>query len=141
MAFEINTSIRIEATPSQIWTVFSDFSNYKEWNQFIHSIEGEIVEGQRFKATVGNMNFKPTVLTYEPNKKFEWIGRLLLPGIFDGRHVFELMDNGDGSTTFVQKEYFNGILVPVFRKKLDTEVRGEFEKMNAALKHRVESMK
>ena len=46
------------------------------------------------------MTFKPKVLTYQVNKEFSWIGHLLFTGLFDGKHKFELIDNGNGTTIF-----------------------------------------
>ncbi|SUJ29940.1 Uncharacterised protein [Sphingobacterium spiritivorum] len=85
------------------------------------------------------MIFKPKVLVYEKNKKLSWTGRLLLPGIFDGEHTFELIDNGDGTTTFVQSEIFKGLLVPLFQKTLDNNTRRGFEQMNLKLKEMCEN--
>ena len=85
------------------------------------------------------MIFKPKVLVYEENKKLSWIGRLLIPGLFDGEHTFELIDNGDGTTTFVQSEIFKGLLVPLFQKTLDNNTRRGFEQMNLKLKEMCEN--
>ena len=72
------------------------------------------------------------------NKEFKWIGKLLFKGLFDGEHRFQLMDNSDGTTTFIQSEKFSGLLVRLFAKKLDRETKGDFVAMNEALKKRVE---
>ena len=84
------------------------------------------------------MTFKPTVLVADVNKEFRWLGHLMFPGIFDGEHIFELYENTDGTTTFVQREEFKGILVPLFSKMLDTKTVAGFEAMNKRLKQRVE---
>jgi len=36
------------------------------------------------------MTFRPTILKAEPERELRWLGRLLLPGLFDGEHVFEI---------------------------------------------------
>ncbi len=66
----------------------------------------------------------------------EWFGKLLFGGLFDGRHRFELVPEG-GSTRLVQSEQFSGMLVPLV-KKLLAETEREFERLNLALKKRVE---
>lgn len=66
------------------------------------------------------------------------MGHLIIPGLFDGEHIFELIDNGDGTTTFVQRELFGGILIPFFKKMLDVNTKQGFELMNKALKEQVE---
>ncbi len=34
--------------------------------------------------------FKPRVTQAIPNQKLEWLGHLLVPGLFDGRHFLSL---------------------------------------------------
>lgn len=139
MAFQISTSIAISAPREKVWAVFSDFAAYPKWNPFIRSITGEVALHKKFKAEIGTMKFSPKVLVLEANSELTWIGRLLFPGIFDGKHTFLLLENEDGGTTFIQKEEFKGILVPFFKKKLSTEIVASFEEMNRKLKEIVEN--
>ena len=75
----------------------------------------------------------------EPDRELRWLGRLFVPGIFDGEHFFELAPLEEGrSTRFTQGERFKGILVPFLRRSLDNGTRKGFEAMNQALKDRVE---
>ncbi len=64
---------------------------------------------------------------------------LIFPGLFDGEHKFELIDNGDGTTLFRQSEKFGGILVPFFNKMLDVNTVNGFNQMNQKLKELAES--
>jgi hypothetical protein len=86
-----------------------------------------------------NMTFKPTVLAFDHNKEFRWIGKLLFKGVFDGEHKFELIENGNGTTIFNHSETFKGILVGLFKKQLEYNIRKGFELMNENLKKCVES--
>lgn len=139
MVTSIHTTIDINATPNQVWEILTDFDQYSEWNPFIKKIEGDIAVGNRFKAEIGTMKFKPVVLAFEKGKVFEWLGHVLIPGVFfDGQHKFELVDNQDGTTTLNHSEKFKGILVHLMKKKLMTETRADFEALNHALKARVE---
>jgi hypothetical protein len=83
------------------------------------------------------MQFKPTILKYEKNRELRWIGKLFFKGLFDGEHYFVLSDNKDGTTTFLQGETFNGVLVPVFKSALNNTKTG-FNLMNEALKFEAE---
>lgn len=141
MATKIQTTIDIQASPAQVWEVLINTQEYPAWNPFITSIEGELAIGNRIKATIGKMNFTPTILAYEQNKKLEWLGHLLLPKLFfDGKHSFTLTANPDGTTTLIHSEVFTGLLVPLFKKQLMTETKAGFEAMNQALKARVEEV-
>lgn len=140
MAKEITTSIIINASPEEVWNVFTDFENFPEWNPFIHSLEGDVNTGNRIKVKLvlpesKPMTFKPEVLEFEKNRKLVWLGHLLFKGIFDGKHQFELKDNGDGTTLFIQSERFSGILKGMLNLE---KTKHGFESMNEKLKEKVE---
>ena len=84
------------------------------------------------------ITFKPRVLTFDVNTDFRWLGHLLFPGLFDGEHRFQLIDNGNGTTTFIQSEKFRGILIPLFAKMLNTNTKNGFVAMNEKLKQLAE---
>ncbi len=143
MAKQIKTEILIHSTPETIWNILTDFKKYPEWNPFITSIEGKAEVGMKIKARMQppeakGMTFTPKILAFRANKEFRWIGHLLFPGLFDGEHCFELIDHGNGTTTFIQKENFKGILVPIFSKMLDVNTVNGFKLMNEKLKLRAE---
>ena len=142
---ELRTEIEIGAPPEAVWTVLADFPRHSEWNPFIRSITGELETGARLAVRLQPpggkpMTFKPTLLNVVPNEELRWLGRVVLPGIFDGEHIFELapIDGGE-RTRFVQREEFRGVLVPFLWKSLDTDTRRGFEEMNRVLKELVES--
>ena len=139
MKYQINTSIIIQSKPSAVWKVLTEFEKYPFWNPFIKSIVGKIEVGKKFTVKFDSNTFKPTALVYNPNSEFTWLGRLFLPGIFDGKHSFILEENQDGSTTLFQQESFSGILVPLLKKKLAKEITDKFKLLNEGLKVRVES--
>lgn len=84
------------------------------------------------------MTFNPTVLGVEPDRELRWLGRLLLPGMLDGEHIFHIEPLDEARSRFTQAERFSGILVGLFRGKLKKTELG-FEQMNATLKARAES--
>jgi len=80
---------------------------------------------------------RPTLTAVEDERVLEWLGKLFGGGLFDGRHRFELIAEGD-KTRLVQSEQFSGLLVPFFKGMLrKTEV--EFGNLNRALKARAEA--
>lgn len=139
MAKQIETRIIINATPEQVWHVFTQFNTYPEWNPFVSKLTGTPEPGKNINVKLPGMTFTPKVLVYAPQKEFRWLGKLWFKGLFDGEHYFILQDNGDGSTTFIQGERFNGILLPLFNHMLDTKTIAGFNEMNVALKKRVET--
>jgi hypothetical protein len=82
--------------------------------------------------------FRPKVLAATPGRELRWLGRVGLPGIFDGEHRFLLRPNPSGGTTLEHAERFSGVLVPFFGKMLsDTEAA--FARFNRELKQRAEA--
>lgn len=141
---QIRTEIVIHATPAKVWSILTDFKSYPQWNPFIKTIEGKAEQGTKLKARIippgaSGMTFTPKILVSKQNNELRWLGHLLIPGLFDGEHIFELYENTDGSTTFVQREIFRGILVPLFSKMLDNNTVRGFELMNSKLKEISES--
>jgi len=143
MKKEIKTEILIKASPQIVWSILTDFENYPHWNPFIKSIKGKVAVGQNIKVRIEppdamGMTFKPKVLTFDENKEFKWLGHLFIKGLFDGEHSFKLIENPNGTTTFIHSEKFKGILVPLFQKQLDNNTIKGFEAMNNKLKDLVE---
>ena len=140
---EIETAVEISAPAPTVWRILTDLGRYPAWNPFIPSAEGKAEEGARLKVRIEPpggraMTFKPQVTRIRPEREFRWLGRLFIPGLFDGEHIFELEPTGQGSTRFVQREQFRGLLVPLLWSSLDQNTRQGFEKMNAALKEEAE---
>jgi len=141
---ELYTEIEIDASAETVWDILLDFTRYPAWNPFVTSIEGPAVEGERITIHLEppsgkTMTFKPTVVSCEEPWEFAWLGHLFIPGIFDGKHIFEIAAHGKGKVQFVQREEFRGLIVPLLWKSLDTDTRSGFEAMNIALKARAES--
>ena|ERR1700761_6060747 len=144
MAFELKTEITINSILEKVWSILTDFDKYPTWNPFVTSLTGDVKVGNKIAVRIelpeaSANNFKPTVTAFEPHKKLSWLGVFLFRGVFDGEHIFELIDNGNGTTTLIQKENFIGLLVPVFKKMLDNNTRRGFEAMNKKLKELAEN--
>ncbi|MET9023883.1 SRPBCC domain-containing protein [Actinopolymorpha sp. NPDC004070] len=139
----LRTEVEIAASPDQVWTVLADRAAYPEWNPFIVRSSGRLQVGQKVTNVhrIGGktMVFKPTVLAVQPGHELRWIGRLLVPGIFDGEHSFTLTQTAPGRTHLVQQETFKGIAVPFTAGWLRGDTLSGFRALNTALRDRVES--
>lgn len=133
----ITTTIQLPASPERVWAVLTDFAAYPDWNPFVTRASGDWAVGNTVAITAGGMSFKPKVLAFIPNQELRWKGKLFFNGVFDGEHYFRFIDNGDGTTQLEHGEHFSGLLVPAFRKKLETDTKAGFEAMNEALRERV----
>ncbi len=141
---ELYSVIEIEAPAQKVWEILFDFDSYPEWNPFIRKIKGKVEEGQKIEAFLQpqgskGMSFSPRIVKVEPYREFRWLGRFILPKLFDGEHIFELKELKSNKTLFVQREKFRGILVPMIMKNFGEKTQKGFEEMNKALKERAES--
>lgn len=137
------TEVEIHASPQEVWDALVDLDAYETWNPFIVEGAGKVAEGESLNLRMSlpggkAMNFSPMVTVANPSVSFEWLGHVAVPGLFDGRHRFELSPNGD-TTTLVHSEEFTGVLAPMFMKMFDEQTRNGFEAMNVAMKGRVEA--
>lgn len=142
MKHVLSTRIEIEAPPEVVWRVLTHLESYSEWNPFLVSSSGVPKVGEklvnRMEPPGGRaMTFKPTVTVVEEHKVFEWLGNAGIPGLFDGRHRFEL-EKSEKGTLLHHSEMFSGILVRLFKASLNNHTRPGFEAMNKALKERAE---
>jgi hypothetical protein len=139
---EISTSIQIRAPADRVWSLLIDFASYPSWNPFIREIQGDPLTGHRLKVRMGEeggseMTFRPRVLVSQPGQELRWLGRLGIPGLFDGEHRFVIAPS-EGGVTFTQSETFRGLLVPLLWKRLDRGTRPMFSRMNEVLRTRAE---
>ena len=141
---ELQAWIEIDAPTERVWDVLSDLSRYEEWNPFMTQAAGELVEGAKLAIRIQppggrQMEFRPTVLEVELRRSVRWLGRFIVPGIFDGEHTLAVEPVGDSAARFTQRERFSGVLT-AFSGKLFDRTQIGFEAMNEALKQRCESI-
>jgi len=143
MVREISSEVQIAASPERVWSILTEFSAYPAWNPLLRQVRGELRPGHRLEVRLQRndrsaMTFRPRVLVVEPARELRWLGRLGLPGLFDGEHVFSIRSDDQGSVRFRQSETFRGLLVPFLWRGLQRDTAPRFERMNEALRRRVE---
>ena len=120
MALHLTTKIEIEAAPEAVWAVLSDLPSYPSWNPFIREASGTLAAGEGLDSELRRL------------------GRLVVRGVFDGEHRFAIEPTAGGSR-LVQEERFTGLLVPFLARGLRRGTLPGFERMNEAVKERVEA--
>jgi hypothetical protein len=137
---EIRTQVSIKASPQEVWAFLGDPQSHREWNPFLVNMEGEMIAGTRLVNTMrpsggSEMTFRPLVLRAEPGEELRWLGRFMMPRLFDGEHYFLLEQRGE-ETLLVHGERFTGIALWFMDV---AQFTSDFEAMNAALKSVVEA--
>jgi hypothetical protein len=105
----VEASIDIAAPAERVWSVISDLDSFSEWNPFMTQAGGRLGEGEHLSITMEPpggrpMDFKPKVLEVERPHRIRWLGRFLLPGLFDGEHTLRIEVLGQASSRFTQSE-------------------------------------
>lgn len=143
MSHDVRTEIEIPSPPAAVWAVLTDLERWAEWNPFA-TAQGRARVGERLVVRLTGarggkgMTFKPRVTAAEPGRRFAWLGRLGVPGLFDGEHSFTLQPlHGGTRTRLVHAESFTGVLVGLLTRMLDGNTAAGFDQLNAALADRV----
>ncbi len=139
---KISVETRIEAPAQVVWATLTDFASYPDWNPFLRKFVGDLAVGSKVEVVTQPDGSNPTtnhstIVELDPGKSFGWVGHILVRGIFDVHHHFELRQDG-GATVLSQSESFEGLLVPVLKGTLAGVERG-FRKMNELIKQRAEA--
>lgn len=140
---ELCSRIEVDAPPETLWKILMDFKEYPRWNPFIRRIQGIPSVGERLEVSIKpsgamGLNMRPVLLNVEPASELRWVGHLLIRGLFDGEHVFQIRALEGGRSLFIQREYFRGLLLPLFETMLKNDTSRGFYEMNEAMKARAE---
>lgn len=140
---ELRTEIQISAPIDKVWQVLTDFDHWKDWNPMVNQASGNASVGSKLTITMGGedckeMTYQPQVLEVNPPKSFRWRATMMAGFLFTNDRVFELKEK-NGGTEFINSEEFSGLMVPMFWKKMNQFVVPILEKMNKALKDKLET--
>lgn len=145
--FEIRKEIVINARPQEIWSTIIDFEAYKYWNSQLIYLGGDIEPNGKLHlklaiAGAEPYEFKPRISQWEENIVFGWLAITGLRGIFDGEHIFELKNRGNGKTLLINREEYRGILSLIMKNlPMMKDAPEGFEIMNQEIKDYIECKK
>ncbi|RCJ24922.1 hypothetical protein A6S26_17095 [Nostoc sp. ATCC 43529] len=143
LAREIAVETDIYASADRVWKILTDFNQFPNWNPFIKKVEGDLREGCKLKLSVELPSgktaiFQPILTKVVEKSNLIWLSRFIIPGLFDGEHIFEIKSKGNNIVSFVQRERYSGLFVPLFWKNLEATALESFRIMNQGLKERAE---
>lgn len=139
----IETQIDIHSDVETVWSILTDFASYAAWNPFIRSVEGQATQGAKLRVRIvppngKAMNFRPRIVHVQGGRELRWVGRVLVPGVFDGYHSFRLAETGSG-VRFYHCQRFTGLAAPFLSATEMDSIRQGFDAMNEALRLRAET--
>lgn len=134
----LHTEIRIKASPETIWKALLASTGIPlEIRRAI--LDGKT--GQKLSVSMSSGSRSATltvkILAVDLYREIRWKGYLWIPGLFDGEHSFEILEDNGGNTLLLQSEIFTGLLLLFFSGVLK-ETLEEFEKTNSEIKDQSE---
>ena len=140
---ELRAEIQISAPIEQVWRVLTDFDHWKDWNPMVNQASGTASVPSKLKLTMRGldskdaMKYEPIVLEVDPPKYLRWRATMMSGFMFTNDRVFELKAK-NGGTEVINREEFSGLMVRLFWSKMNQFVVPMLEKMNKALKNKME---
>lgn len=139
----VSTEITIDAPAEEIWNILSDLNQYATWNPFIIYVKGSFKEGQKLSVIQKPPGEKPRLFKRRISKikkphEFHWQGKLLIPGLFDAEHIFEIKPIDKEHSRFIHKIHYSGFLTSLLWNRIEWSLKAGFNKMNQALKELAE---
>jgi hypothetical protein len=144
MSEAIRTIVDIDAPPSRVWRVITEFEQFGDWNPLMVRMSGERERGAALRMTIAlgarRLPADATLLVCEPEVELRWRGPRseLLQRVFSGEHFFVLERRQDG-TRLLHGEDFDGALAPLLWRYFEAPLREGYARMNEALKARAEA--
>lgn len=141
----VEHSIDIAAPPLLVFDVLTTIRDWPAWSTMLVGSEpGRLEVGTRLalglRTPQASYDFSAVVTALEPGVAFEWLARTGLPGVFDGRHGFELAAT-QGGCRLRNVERYTGALVPLIRRTAAMRAApAGFAAMNAQIARRAEAL-
>ena len=140
LARTIHTQIEIAAPAQAIWDVLTDFAHWPEWNLAIPRARTTMRAGAPIDIVVSIRGAKlPLTASLHrvmPPWELRWRGGIR--GVFTADHGFRIEPIGQDLCRFVHDENFDGFVSPLLGRILVIALQSSYERMNEALKARVE---
>lgn len=111
-----SSQIKIVASADTIWSILTDFDNWKSWNRDIDdlTIDGDVAKGTVFKWKSGSAKITSIIQHVEQPHVISWTGKMM--GI-NAIHVWEIIPDSSGALVRTS-ESWEGFIVKIFKKKM-----------------------
>lgn len=133
--------IKIKADREAVWKIMADIEAWPTWNLEVKSasIQGELVEGTRFRWKAGPGTITSTLQKVVPPQFLAWTGNTL--GI-KAVHVWKL-ESLDSGTLVNTEESWDGLLVRILRGRmqqmLENSINAGLEYLKAEAEEKAEA--
>jgi hypothetical protein len=138
----VEHTTHIDAPPARVFEVLTRTGDWPEWSTMLQFRGGVLAVGEPVQLGLrtehASYDFTARVTALEPDRTFEWLARTGVPGLFDGRHRFELAADRTGCR-LRNVEYYTGLLVPIVARTAMMRAAPQgFAAMNEEIRRRAE---
>lgn len=138
----ITTEIEIDAPAHIVWNILDDLDSYGEWNQLVPKLSGRTTLGEKLKVLFAPggkaQKIAPIIHRLVALRALHWGSKIPLLLFTD--HGFIVTPLSDERCKFTNCEDFGGLFPRLLWKKIQPVFEPDYNKMNAALKHRAEAI-
>jgi hypothetical protein len=144
MAFNRDHIYEIDAPPSVVWEVLTDFPRYAEWNSFVVDCRSTLVPGEpidlRVKIFAKPQDQREWMTEHVPGRRFAYRMKPFPLGALRSARSHDVEDLGNGRTRYRSHFELAGWLLPVVRIVLGARLEQGFAAMSVGLKDRAERL-
>jgi len=135
--------VTIDAPVEVAWRILTTFDEYGEWNPFTPSVKADLRLGGKvhMRVAMGRYRLPQTEIieTLEPPTRIAW-GTTMGPSwMLNALREQRLDALGDGRCTYVTRDVFKGLLVPLTMLVAGRIVERGFNAVARALRDRAEA--
>jgi hypothetical protein len=141
----LETSVTIRASATDVWRVLSDTAGWSQWNPTIVSVQprGGLRPGNPvalaidFGPPFGLRRFSARLAAVEASRELSWTGGI--PGLALAHHWFRIERAAEpGEVVFRHGESMRGAAVPMIWPLVSPRLRDRYVVMNDALRRHCE---
>ncbi|MFK7826978.1 MAG: SRPBCC family protein [Oligoflexales bacterium] len=141
---KVQTEIEISAPPEDVWKVLSNIDDWQNWSPVINKSQGTAALGSKVVITMCSKEegkdgpkYSPVITKFDEPKSLHWRATMMAGIIFTNDKHIDL-EKTDSGTRVIHKELFSGIMAAMMGSHMEDGVPPILNKMNEALKQKVE---
>ncbi|MBH63021.1 MAG: hypothetical protein CL569_11380 [Alphaproteobacteria bacterium] len=132
----------IEASPTRVWDVLTDFGRYTEWNPLFQSAEGSLTSSSRVRLTHKppfgrSIKLRGRIVRLEPERELILRTGSALPGLYRSETGFRL-EAAEGVVRLHHHESFGGLAMGIVAGANGIKMQEGCYALNLAIKRRSE---
>ena len=140
---ENRNEVIIKAPAERVWEVLTNLEGYASWNPLLYRGQGKVELGATVevaaKTASKDMKFTCKVVKFDPCRELAWTFHVIHPVLFRGEHIFTLEPIDEQTVRLIDRERFEGLLLPMQARDLETNGLDGMVAMGEALQRLFES--